>query len=128
MDISFEIIKISPRLEEVIDYGTLVFKVNFPAKVSIDTSRDYWIFLKTIIEGGARKIVVDFRSTEYIDSSGIGVLIRAAKLIKPNNGDLAVSGINNEIKDIFKMINLQNIINIYNSDIEAVNAFRYISG
>lgn len=127
MDIAFEIIKISPRIEENIDYSTLVFKINLIKNVNSDNSNDYWIMLRTLIEGGAQKILIDFKNTEYIDSSGIGVLIKAAKLIKANKGEIAISNVSNELKEIFKVINLHNLINIYNTDVEAVNSFRYIS-
>lgn len=122
----FDIIKISQISAEKIDYATLVFKAELPKKIDIDNSKDLWIFLKTLVSGGALKLYVDFTKVEYIDSSGIGVLINTAKLIRARKGDIIVANPSDEIREIFKVINLGNFIKIYNSEVEALKSFRYV--
>jgi anti-sigma B factor antagonist len=126
MNILVELLKISETSGDKIDFNTLIFKIELPQKIDIDHSKDLWIFLKTLISGGALKIYIDLKSLTYIDSSGIGVLINAAKLIRKNNGDIILANVSGEIKDIFKVINLENFIKIYNSEVDAVNSYRYI--
>jgi anti-anti-sigma factor len=126
MEMLYEIIKISQVATEKIDYATIVFKATLPQKVDIDNSKDIWIYFKTLIAGGAQKIFVDMKNVEYIDSSGIGVLINAAKLIRKQKGDIVVASVTDDVRDIFKVINLDNFIKIYNSDVEALNTFRYV--
>jgi anti-sigma B factor antagonist len=126
MNIIFDILKISPISADKIDYNTVIFKAELPKKVDIDSSKDLWIFFMTIITGGAVKIYVDFSNVEYIDSSGIGTLINTAKLIRKKKGDIIVANVTDEIRNIFKVINLDNFIKIYNSEVEAVNSFRYV--
>jgi anti-anti-sigma factor len=126
MNITFEIIKISPVSTEKIDYTTIVFKTSPPQKVDIDNSKDLWIYFKTLISGGARKIFVDLKNVEYIDSSGIGVFINSAKLIRKQKGDVVLANVSEEVKNIFKVINLDEFIKIYNSEVEAINSFRYV--
>jgi len=126
MNITFEIIKISPVSTEKIDYTTIVFKTSPPQKVDIDNSKDLWIYFTTLISGGARKIFVDLKNVEYIDSSGIGVFINSAKLIRKQKGDVVLANVSEEVKNIFKVINLDEFIKIYNSEVEAINSFRYV--
>jgi anti-sigma B factor antagonist len=126
MDMLFEIIKISQVANDKIDYATIIFKAILPQKVDIDNSKDIWIYFKTLISGGGQKILVDMKKVEYIDSSGIGVLINAAKLIRKQKGDIVVANVTDDVKEIFKVINLDNFIKIYNSDVEALNTFRYV--
>jgi len=128
MNINLEIIKIAPRTSDSqIDYNTLIFRLELRKKIDLETSKDLWVFLKALIDGGALKIMVDFRNVDYIDSAGIGVLINAAKLVRNNKGDIALANVSNDVKSIFKIINLQNFIKTYNSDVEAENSFRYIT-
>jgi anti-sigma B factor antagonist len=126
MNITFEIIKISPVSTEKIDYTTIVFKTTLPQKIDIDNSKDLWIYFKTLITGGAKKIFVDLKKVEYIDSSGIGVFINSAKLIRKQNGDIVLANVSEEVRNIFRVINLDEFIKIYNSEVEAINSFRYV--
>ena len=126
MVINFEIIKISTRSGEAIDYSTLIFRVDLGKKVDLENSNDLWIFFKTLTDGGAKKIMVDMKNLEYIDSSGIGVIINTAKLLRPKKGDIVLVNISQSVRDIFKVINLQEFIKTFNLEAEALNFFRYI--
>jgi anti-sigma B factor antagonist len=126
MNIIFTIIKLSQTSNEKIDFTTIIFKAELPKKIDIDNSKDLWIFLKTLISGGAQKILVDLKGCQYIDSSGIGIIINATKLMRKHKGDIILMGVSDEIKNIFKVINLENFIKIYNSEVEAMKSFRFV--
>jgi Ca-activated chloride channel homolog len=126
MNIQFDIIKISPVTLDKIDYTTTVFKLTLPQKIDIDNSDDIWIYLKTLVAGGAQKIYIDLSKVSYIDSSGIGVFINTAKLIRKHKGDIVMSNVSDEIKNIFKVIRLEDFITICNNEVEAVKSFRFV--
>jgi anti-anti-sigma factor len=126
MNIIFDIIKISPVSTDRIDYATIIFRALPPQKIDIDNSKDLWIYFKTLISGGARKIFVDLKNVEYIDSSGIGILINSAKMIRKQKGDIVLANVSEEVRNIFKVISLDEFIKIYNSEVEAINSFRYV--
>ena len=69
---------------------------------------------------------MEMKNLEYIDSSGIGVIINAVKLLRAKKGDIVLSSVSSEIKELFKVINLQNFVKMYNNDAEALNTFRYV--
>jgi anti-anti-sigma factor len=127
MDMIMDIIKISPVSTDRIDYSTLIFKAELPQKVDVDNSKDLWLFFSTIINGGALKIYLDLKKLDYIDSAGIGVIINAAKMIRLKKGDIVIANISDDIRSIFKVISLENFIKIYNSEVEALNSFRYVT-
>ncbi len=129
MNINFDIIKISPRTSRTypeIDYSILVFKVDMPKRVDIENSNELWIFFKTIIDGGSLKIMVNMDKLEYIDSSGIGILINSAKLLRTGKGDLIFFNVSQDVKKIFSIVKLEKFIKIFNMESEAINHFRYI--
>jgi anti-sigma B factor antagonist len=126
MEMNIEIIKISQVSTDKIDYSTVVFRVAMPQKVDIDNAKDLWVYLSTLISGGALKIFVDLKKVEYIDSAGIGVLINTAKMIRIKKGDIVLANIADDVRSIFKVINLENFIKIYNTEVEAINSFRYV--
>ena len=126
MRIVLELIKVSPGKHDSIDYDTLIFKVDVDKRFKLDNVNDYWIFFQTLIAGGARKILVNMKELTSIDSSGIGTLINTAKLLRPKNGDIVLTNVSKEIREIFKVIKLEDFIKIFNIDGEAMNFFRYV--
>lgn len=126
MNIVFSLLRIATVNTERIDYSTIIFKAGLPKRVDIDNSKDLWVFLKTLVSGGALKIFIDMNSVEYIDSSGIGVLINAAKLLRKQNGDVVIANVSDTVKEIFKVINLDNFIKICGSEVEVLKLFQYV--
>ena len=82
--------------------------------------------LNALIMGGALKIVVNLQNLTTIDSTGIGVLINYAKLIRKNKGDIVLCNVTSDIYQILKVISLEKFIKIYVTEVEGINSFRYI--
>ena len=124
MNINCEVINISTVNKKDIDYSTVIFKVDFPGKMDLEISNDFWVLFNTLVNGGAQKIVVDMRNVEYIDSAGIGILINTAKMLRKDKGDLVISNVTEGVKVVLDAINLEKFIKFFNTDIEAINHFR----
>ena len=75
MKLLFELLDISQVQNESINYDTLIFKIELGKTIDIDNTKSIRVFIKTLIDGGGKKIILDMKGLEYIDSGGIGVLI-----------------------------------------------------
>ena len=75
------------------------------------------------LEGGARKFLIDFTRTGYIDSSGLGVLVSLSKKIREEGGDLRLAGLNEDLKTLFELTKLDTLFAITESATEALAAF-----
>jgi len=69
------------------------------------------------------KIVLDLEKMNYIDSSGLGFFIGTLKKLRDAGGDLMLINLNAYIYGIFKLIQLQHIIQTYDSLEEAAKHF-----
>lgn len=127
MSFEIEILNLSFINKEKIDYETIVFYITYPEKIDIETSRQLWVFLSTLITGGAKKIIVDLKKVTQIDSGGISTLISATKQIRKNKGDLVLSCVNESILNILDVVRVGSFIKIFNTDVDAVQYFRYIN-
>ncbi len=127
MSFEIEILNLSFINKDKIDYETIVFYVTYPEKIDIETSRQLWVFLNTLINGGAKKIIIDLKKVSQIDSGGISTLISATKQIRKNNGDLVLSCVNESILNILDVVRVGSFIKIFNTDVDAVQYFRYIT-
>ena len=73
------------------------------------------------LEGGARKFVIDFAETGYIDSSGLGVLVSLSKKIREQGGELRLSGLNEDLRTLFELTKLDTLFRIADSKDEALS-------
>jgi len=55
-------------------------------------------------------MILDFREVEFMDSTGIGVLLGRYKKIKANGGELCVKNINSQLDKVFRISGLYQII------------------
>ena len=75
------------------------------------------------LDGGARKFVVDFAKTGYIDSSGLGVLVSLSKKIREQGGELCLAGLNEDLQTLFELTKLDTLFAITRTAEEALAAF-----
>jgi len=75
------------------------------------------------LEGGARRFLVDFAGTGYIDSSGLGVLVSLSKKIREQGGELRLAGLNEDLQTLFELTKLDTLFAITRTAEEALAAF-----
>ncbi|NNF56938.1 MAG: STAS domain-containing protein [Rhodothermaceae bacterium] len=57
-------------------------------------------------EEGKRNLVLDLSKAKLMDSSGIGVLIETAKTLRDEGGDIRLSGMEDQMRNLFLMTKL----------------------
>ena len=68
------------------------------------------------LERGERKFLIDFSRTQYIDSSGLGVLVSLSKRIRERGGVLRLAHLSENLRDLFAMTKLDTLFRIEDSD------------
>lgn len=63
----------------------------------------------------ARKMIIDLRDVEFMDSSGIGMILGRYREIKERNGEIAITGVKGNMERIFNMSGLYKIISKYDT-------------
>jgi anti-sigma B factor antagonist len=75
------------------------------------------------LEGGARKFLIDFSNTGYIDSSGLGVLVSLSKKIREQGGELRLANLNEDLRTLFELTKLDTLFHIASDRQEALTSF-----
>ena len=70
----------------------------------------------------ARNIIFDFENVNFMDSSGIGMIIGRYRNIKDKGAKVAASNINSDLMRIFEISGLKKIIPCYKNIDEAVKS------
>jgi anti-sigma B factor antagonist len=71
---------------------------------------------------GTRNILLNFSQLEYMNSSGIGLLVTLLIRVRRNNQRLLATGLNDHYRQIFELTRLNEAITIYDSESEALAA------
>ena len=67
-------------------------------------------------------IIFDFQYVNFMDSSGIGVIIGRYKKIVSHGGKIAVINMNDRLKKIFNLSGMNKIISMYDNFEDAINS------
>jgi anti-sigma B factor antagonist len=73
-------------------------------------------------DGGVRAIVLNFEGLEYMNSSGIGLLVTLLIRVNREKQKLLTYGLTEHYQNIFQITRLDDAIGIYESEEEAVRA------
>ena len=65
-----------------------------------------------IIEEGCFRIVVDFKTLEFVDSMGLGALISLLRKVRTSKGDLKIASLSKEVRTIFEITRLHCLFEI----------------
>ena len=61
------------------------------------------------LERGDRKFIVDFSKTDFIDSSGLGVLVTLSKKIREQGGQLSLVSLSEDLRTLFELTKLDTL-------------------
>lgn len=61
------------------------------------------------LERGDRKFIVDFYKTDYIDSSGLGVLVTLSKKIREEGGELSLASLSGDLRTLFELTKIDSL-------------------
>lgn len=93
---------------------------------NIKTNEDYSVFKKAIddaIQEGEAKLILNFKDVHFINSSGLGRLILAAKRARDNGGSLKIVRLSDDLRELFSFTRLDAKIEIYETEEEALATF-----
>ena len=79
---------------------------------------------KEAAKESVRHIIFDFSKVEFMDSSGIGLIIGRYKLISADGGITAVCGMKDSLRRIFDISGLKKIMEAYDSLDEALSQIK----
>lgn len=80
--------------------------------------------VRSLIDGGQKKIIISLYDVDYIDSSGIGELVSAYTTVKNANGELKLLHLTKRVHDILQITRLFTVFDVQSDEDVAIRAFR----
>lgn len=78
--------------------------------------------LVEILETGQKHLVVDLRRVDFLDSTGLGVLVGVHRRLRGGTGSLTLVCPHEKLMKIFRITGLDTVFDIYPSVEEATNS------
>jgi anti-anti-sigma factor len=77
--------------------------VRIEGKVTFECCPSLQNRLDAIMDEGVNEVVIDFRDVPFIDSSGIGEILRLFKHMREVGGEVVLMNPNQKLRDLFAM-------------------------
>jgi anti-sigma B factor antagonist len=81
-------------------------------EVDVSTSAALREELYRLIDAGATRVVIDCAEMDFIDSSGLGVLVGALKRLREKDGELVLRNLNPSARKVFEITGLTKLFTI----------------
>src|ERR1044072_1201667 len=78
--------------------------------------------VKGLLQKDQKRFVLDITSLDYVDSSGIGMLVACVTNVRKAGGDLKLVGANPRIKRIFAMTGVESMMPMFSTLADATSA------
>jgi anti-anti-sigma factor len=91
--------------------------------VDTTTSPDLERRLQALLRENRYHIVVDLAAVEYISSAGWGIFISEIREIRENGGDLKLAGMIPDVREVFDLLEFENILKAFADADLAVTSF-----
>lgn len=88
-------------------------------KLNASNASDLKGELLILNKNGVNQIIIDMADTKYCDSSGLSAILVANRLCKDTNGSFVLCGLNENVKTLISIAQLDRVLNITETQEEA---------
>jgi anti-sigma B factor antagonist len=81
--------------------------------------------IHVLTNSGTKKFVLHLERVEYIDSSGIGELLRSHFVVRQAAGELKLACVGAKVMDVLRISHMNTVFEIHAMEGEAVAAFQH---
>lgn len=96
--------------------------IEMAGEVDFSTAPAFKTQLVDLIEKGNYKILVDLERVEYLDSTGLGILVGGLWRVREKGGNLVLKCSQRKILQLFEITGLIKVFEIYQEEEKALKA------
>lgn len=78
--------------------------------------------LSALIVTGKKDLILNLQKVNFMDSSGLSVLLSGKRVSEEAGGNFSICGLQGYVSNLIQLTNLNKVITVYDSAIEAVKA------
>lgn len=76
------------------------------------------------IKANEKHLVLNFAAVPYLDSTGLGEVVRSYTTLKKEGGAVKIANLSNKVKDLMMVTKLITVFETFESENEAIKSFQ----
>jgi len=77
----------------------------------------------SLLKEGNKKLLLSLRDVEYIDSAGLGELVKTHTTLERQGGQLKIVNLSQKVQDLFKLTGLHKVFDVHENEANAIQSF-----
>ncbi|MBN1181199.1 MAG: STAS domain-containing protein [Bacteroidales bacterium] len=103
--------------------GVLVVSFNNVSRFNALIAEPVKEELKKLLSNPNTDLILNLDGVKFVDSSGFGVFLSAMKTANNNSGSFKLCNIASEVMELFKLLQLHNVFEIYNTLDDCIKSY-----
>jgi len=79
--------------------------------------------IKELLDNGVKKILLNFEDVPYLDSTGLGEVVRSYTSVKKADGQIKIVNLTNKVKDLLSVTKLITVFETFEDEDKALESF-----
>ena len=79
--------------------------------------------INSLLAGGKKKLVLNLEGVPYIDSAGLGEIVRTFTTVSRQGGSLKLLNLTKRIEDLLSITKLLTVFETFDTEAEAIKSF-----
>ncbi|MDH3538163.1 MAG: STAS domain-containing protein [Gammaproteobacteria bacterium] len=104
---------------EIQNYDSVVL-VGLPEKLVMANSAEIRGDIQQLVEEGQKYLILDLSRVEFIDSSGLSILVSALKAVQPLDGEVLLLKPTDNVRALIELTRLHQVFDIYEDQPAAI--------
>jgi anti-sigma B factor antagonist len=109
------------KIENLMD-GSSVAIVQMKGSIDGTTVKKFEAETMALAQKGFKYLILDFHEIGYMNSTGLGILVKVLDKYQEKNGDMKLVQVPKKVLDLFDMLGISSILSIYHSMQESLNS------
>jgi len=80
-----------------------------------------------LMENGKKRILLNLQGVEYVDSGGLGELVRTHTTLQKEGGQLKMVNVNPRVQELLRLTSLHKVFDVYKDEASAVQSFELLA-
>ena len=110
-------------MEIITNWEDNILILKLKGRLDTNASMDFEQQVEEAIKFSKKNMILDFSELDYICSSGLRVIIQAAKKLKTLQGEVVLCCMEDYIMEVFEISGFDSFLKIFASKDEAINNF-----
>lgn len=109
------------EIQEEISDGIVIVKLK--GRLDASATKDIKEKVRLLAKDKQLNLVIDMGGIDFIDSSGLGVLVASLRTVNKIGGDIKIASLQDQVRSIFELTRLHRLFEIFDDSGTAAKSF-----